>query len=235
MEELFNLTYKDEVEAIKDGENFEALGDREYIYHKDMEARLYWAFRRPSGSHPQQIKDPHPLVSIMAFNHSRLGALERFSILNPQVVADPSLRVKIRNRTRMLFRDLVDNDFTELNALLNLYPIFLPVAIDQLKHGRLWNDRVADDREASRLLQRIEEHQEIDEEILTGMKRKLTDFEELEAPELKEYLNRLLEQKESLSAYILTYYQEQSTLYIEDSTLHILQKKQLQSLASRLV
>ena len=27
MEELFNLTYKDEVEAIKDEENFEALGD----------------------------------------------------------------------------------------------------------------------------------------------------------------------------------------------------------------
>ena len=99
MEELFNLTYKDEVEALKDEENFEALGDEKYIFHDDMEARLYWAFCRPSGSHPNQIKDPHPLVSIMAFNHSRLGALERFKILNPEVIKDDNLRKKIRNRT----------------------------------------------------------------------------------------------------------------------------------------
>jgi len=105
MEELFNLTYKDEVEAIKDEENFEALGDEKYIFHVDMEARLYWAFCRPSGSHPNQIKDPHPLVSIMAFNHSRLGALERFKILNPQVIENEELRKKIRANVFAITRE----------------------------------------------------------------------------------------------------------------------------------
>ena len=234
MEELFNLTYKDEVDSIKDEDDFEALGDERYIYHQDMEARLYWAFCRPSGSHPNQIKDPHPLVSIMAFNHSRLGALERFSLLNSQVIADESLRTKIRNRTRMLFRDLVDNDFKELNEVLDIVPIFLPVAIDQLKNGRLWNDIVADEIEATKLLERIELEHNIDEPLLEGLYRKLTDFNELEPPQFKSYLKRLLEQRESISSYILDYYQKESKSYIEDTSLHILQKKELEILTKRL-
>ena len=234
MEELFNLTYKDEVDSIKDEDDFEAIGDERYIYHQDMEARLYWAFCRPSGSHPNQIKDPHPLVSIMAFNHSRLGALKRFSLLNPKVIKDESLRTKIRNRTRMLFRDLVDNDFKELNEVLEIVPIFLPVAIDQLKNGRLWNDIVADEIEATKLLERIELEHNIDEPLLEGLYRKLTDFNELEPPQFKSYLKRLLEQRESISSYILDYYQKESKSYIEDTSLHILQKKELESLTKRL-
>ena len=234
MEELFNLTYKDEVDSIKDEDDFEAIGDERYIYHQDMEARLYWAFCRPSGSHPNQIKDPHPLVSIMAFNHSRLGALKRFSLLSSQVIADESLRTKIRNRTRMLFRDLVDNDFKELNEVLEIVPIFLPVAIDQLKNGRLWNDIVANEIEATKLLERIELEHNIDEPLLEGLYRKLTDFNELEPPQFKSYLKRLLEQRESISSYILDYYQKESKSYIEDTSLHILQKKELEILTKRL-
>ncbi len=44
----------------------------------------------------------------------RLGAYERLRCLNPNVIDDPDLRNHIRNRSRMLFRALVDNDFTEL-------------------------------------------------------------------------------------------------------------------------
>ena len=234
MEELFNLTYKDEVDSIKDEDDFEAIGDERYIYHQDMEARLYWAFCRPSGSHPNQIKDHHPLVSIMAFNHSRLGALKRFSLLNSQVIADESLRTKIRNRTRMLFRDLVDNDFKELNEVLEIVPIFLPVAIDQLKNGRLWNDIVANEIEATKLLERIELEHNIDEPLLEGLYRKLTDFSELEPPQFKSYLKRLIAQRESISSYILDYYQKESKSYIEDTSLHILQKKELEILTKRL-
>jgi len=234
MEELFNLTYKDEVDSIKDEDSFEAIGDERYIYHQDMEARLYWAFCRPSGSHPNQIRDPHPLVSIMAFNHSRLGALERFSLLNSQVIADESLRTKIRNRARMLFRDLVDNDFKELNEVLDIVPIFLLVAIDQLKNGRLWNDIVADEIEATKLLERIELEHNIDEPLLEGLYRKLTDFSELEPPQFKSYLKRLITQRESISSYILDYYQKESKSYIEDTSLHILQKKELEILTKRL-
>ena len=41
MEELFNLTYKEEVEELKEEDDFEALGDEKYLNHSDMEARLY--------------------------------------------------------------------------------------------------------------------------------------------------------------------------------------------------
>jgi hypothetical protein len=236
MEELFNLTYKDEVEALKDEENFEALGDEKYIFHEDMEARLYWAFCRPSGSHPNQIKDPHPLVSIMAFNHSRLGALERFTIINPQVIEDENLRKKIRNRTRMLFRDLVDNDFTELNEVLEIVPVFLSVAIDQLINGRLWNDIVASEIEATKLLQRIyTSDQKIDENFFEALYRKLADFSEFDSGELKEYLNRLLEKKKHIDKIILEYYKEKTFEFTNESNLHILQKKGLEKLALNLL
>lgn len=52
----------------------------------------------------------------------------------------------------MLFRALIDNDFSELNAVLELVPIFLPVAIDQLKNGRKWNEIEADLIEASKFI-----------------------------------------------------------------------------------
>jgi hypothetical protein len=236
MEELFNLTYKDEVEAIKDEENFETLGDEKYIFHEDMEARLYWAFCRPSGSHPNQIKDPHPLVSIMAFNHSRLGALERFKILNPEVIKDDELRKKIRNRTRMLFRDLVDNDFSELNQVLELVPVFLSVAIDQLINGRLWNDIVADEVEASRFIKQIQNSQEnITNDFLEALYRKLANFDEFDSSELKDYLNKLLGKKDSIDKIILEYYKEKTFEYTQMSDLHILQKKGLEKLASNLL
>jgi len=237
MEELFNLTYKDEVEAIKDEENFEALGDEKYIFHEDMEARLYWAFCRPSGSHPNQIKDPHPLVSIMAFNHSRLGALDRFKILNPEVISDENLRKKIRNRTRMLFRDLVDNDFIELNEVLKLVPVYLPVAIDQLINGRLWNDIVANEIEMSNFLKQIQQNKniQIDEDFLEALYRKLAYFDKFDAVELKEYLNNLLEQKENIDKTILEYYKEKTFEYTLESDLHMLQKKGLEKLAQKLI
>jgi len=192
MEELFNLAYKDEVEALKDEEGFEALGDERYIEHEDMEARLYWAFCRPSGSHPKQIADKHPLVSIMAFNHSRLSALKRFELLHPDVIADENLRKKIRNRSRMLFRDLVDNDFVELNLVLDLVPVFIDTAIDQLIHGRKWNDIFALEIEASKFLARIESY---DKKFEEAFKDKLQNFEEFDVGQLKAFLTQKIEEK----------------------------------------
>lgn len=225
MEELFNLTYKEEVEALKDEENFEALGDERYIKHEDMEARLYWAFCRPSGSHPDQIADKHPLVSIMAFNHSRLPALKRFQLLHPDVVTDETLRTKIRNRTRMLFRDLTDNDFVELNLVLDLVPVFVDVAIHQLIHGRKWNDDIAaNDIEATKFLARLESYSD---EFIEALHNKLQNFEEFEADELKAFLAQKIEEKEQINPIILEYYQEKAYAWLEESDLHILQKKGL--------
>lgn len=235
MEELFNLTYKEEVEELKDYENFEALGDEKYIHHEDMEARLYWAFCRPSGSCEEQVLDKDPIVSIMAFNHSRLGALKRFQLLNKEVIKDDELRKKIRNRTRMLFRDLVDNDFKELNEVLKIVPVFLDVAVDQLKNGRKWNDIFADDLEATKFYQDAKKYMEEDDAVLEAFFEKLTNFEEFEVDELKKFLEEKISQKEQLDPVILEYYKEKTFEWIEDSDLHILQKKTLENLAKKLL
>ena len=176
MDELFNLNYKDEVDALKALPDYEAQGDARYIHHSDTEARLYWAFCRPSGSHPSQIEDEDPLVSIMAFNHSRLSALERFVRLHPRVIQEDALRIKIAKRTRMLFRDLLDHDFSELNLVLEKVPVFLDVAIEQLFNGRLWNDVCADAVQATLFLARVKDDEEAVFETLC--ERKLHVFDE---------------------------------------------------------
>jgi hypothetical protein len=233
MDALSNLTYKEAVDALRDEPNFEALGDERYIHHSDMEARLYWAFCRPSGSHPDQISDVEPLVSIMAFNHSRLGALERFERLHPDVISDEELRVKIKNRTRMLFRALVDHDFSELNAVLELVPIFLHVAIDQLKNGRKWNDIEANLVEATRFIRTAEAL--LDEVAWEALFLKLKVIEESEVDELKAYLQYAIEHKKEIDIRLLTYIQNETLTWIEDSSLHLLQKKAMEKLALALI
>lgn len=232
MEELFNLTYKDEVEEIKDEPDFEQIGDEKYIEHEDMEARLYWAFCRPSGSHPKQIADIDPIVSIMAFNHSRLGALERFKLVHKDVIEKDNLRVKIRNRSRMLFRALVDGDFKELNDVLDLVPVFTPVAVDQLINGRKWNDIDANEIEATKFLRRCEEL--VNSEFFDALYMKLKNFEESDSGEIKEYLNYLFENKDSIDSVVLEHFKSETKKYLESCDLHILQKKGLEKLANKL-
>jgi|GEM_PF-6000895 len=51
MEELLNLTYKDEVEALKEEENFEALGDANII-----QASIF-------------LNAPHLIMTMIFLNH----------------------------------------------------------------------------------------------------------------------------------------------------------------------
>ncbi len=233
MEELFNLTYKEEVELLKDEVDFESLGDEKYLEHPDMEARLYWAFCRPNGSREEQIADVDPLVSIMAFNHSKLNALKRFQLIHKDVIEKENLRVKIRNRTRMLFRSLVDDDFSELNQVLDLVPVFLPVAVDQLKNGRKWNDILADELEATKFINKAQEF--LDDDFKNALYLKLPNFEEIDNSELKELLENTIAKKELVHEVILNYYQEKTFEWLEDCDLHILQKKALEKMAKNLV
>jgi len=233
LEELFNLTYKDEVELLKDEDNFEEIGDKRYLNHEDMEARLYWAFCRPNGSRKEQIADKEPLVSIMAFNHSKLPALERFQLLHKDVIKKDNLRVKIRNRTRMLFRSLVDDDFSELNKVLDLVPVFLPVAVDQLKTGRKWNDINAEEIEATKFIEKAKGY--IDDLFLEALYYKLQNFNKLDGHQLKEYLEKIISKKDKIDNIILKYYFDQANIWIKNSNIHILQKKGLEKLAKRLI
>lgn len=218
----FTLTYKEEIEALKDEKDFERIGDEKYMYHEDDDARLQWAFYRPSGSHPDQVKDPNVFVSIMAFNHSRLGALERFRLVNPEVLADEKLRVKIRNRSRMLFRALVDDDFKELIEVLGIAPMFLDLAIDQMNNGRIWNESFADLESASQFIDIVGEN--FNDVLQKGINRRLQPIKAFSFDEAKEYLESLVDKRERLHTFIKDHFVSEYNKWIKDTSLHPLQR-----------
>ncbi|WP_345975738.1 hypothetical protein [Sulfurimonas sp. HSL3-7] len=224
METSFTLTYKEEIEALQEKEegNFEAKGDALYMHHEDDEARLEWAFYRPSGSHPDQVCDKNVMVAIMAFNHSRLGALERFTLVNEEVVNNDRLRVKIRNRSRMLFRAMVDDDFKELVAVLELYPVFLDLACDQMINGRIWNETFADPVAASKFLAIVGEG--ADAKLLEGLARRLQPVKNLSVDEAKAYLQQLTDQAQNLHLYVKAHFVKAFEKWMERTSLHPLQK-----------
>ena len=216
------LNYKEEIEALSEEGDFESKGDAKYLDHEDDEARLQWAFYRPSGSHPKQVADKNVLVAIMAFNHSRLKSYERFTCLNPKVIEDDNLRIKIRNRSRMLFRAMVDDDFTELVAVLEKYPVFLDLAYDQMINGRIWNETFADLLAATKFLE-IAQHL-LDERLKEGIKRRLQPVKKMNIEEAKRYLELLVSQAQNLHSFIKVHYAAEFEHWMQKESLHPLQK-----------
>jgi len=228
----YTLTYKEEIEAIQDEKDFERIGDERYIYHKDVEARLEWAFYRPSGSHPDQVSDPDPMVSIMAFNHSRLGALERFTRVHQKVIDEERFRVKIRNRSRMLFRAMVDDDLRELISVLELAPVFLDQACDQMINGRIWNENYADLEAASAFVSMVET--DLDTKLLEGVKRRLQPIKHFTFDEAKAYLELLVSQVQKLHKHIKAHYVQAYETWLAKTTLHPLQRIALEKQIAQL-
>jgi len=226
METSSTLTYREHIELLKDDLDFEEQGDAIYLYHEDDKARLLWAFHRPSGSHPVQVSDQNTDVAIMAFNHSRLGALERFTRLNPSVIGDPELRRHIRNRSRMLFRALVDNDFSELLEVLNLFPLFTDQACDQMINGRIWNENYATALRASKFLELSGEH--INEKLVQGVLRRLKPLKTYTFDEAKALLSELNDQVQKLHEVIKQHYSDEFQKWIAREKLHPLQAIVLQ-------
>jgi hypothetical protein len=221
METPSTLTYRDHIENLKDDLDFEKQGDDIYLYHADDEARLLWAFHRPSGSHPVQVGDPNTDVAIMAFNHSRLGALERFSRLNPSIISDPDLSRHIRNRSRMLFRALVDNDFSELLEVLAYAPIFIDQACDQMINGRIWNEHYASPLRASLFLDLAHDH--INEKLIEGVIRRLRPLNHQTFDEVKGLLSELVSQVQKLHSEIKAHYVKEYEVWMKSEKLHPLQ------------
>jgi hypothetical protein len=176
------------------------------------------------------------MVSIMAFNHSRLGALERFTLVNKEVVNNDRLRVKIRNRSRMLFRAMVDDDFKELVEVLELYPVFADLACDQMINGRIWNENYADPAAASKFLTMIGEG--ADAKLLEGVARRLQPVKNLSVDEAKTYLQQLTDQAQNLHLYVKAHFAKAFEKWMERTSLHPLQKivwqKQINVLKERI-
>lgn len=221
METLSTLTYREHIETLKDDLDFEEQGDAIYLNHEDDEARLLWAFHRPSGSHPAQVGDRNTDVAIMAFNHSRLGPYERFTRLNPQVISDPELRNHIRNRSRMLFRAMVDEDFTELLEVLRLFPVFMDQACDQVINGRIWNEKYASPLHASLFLEMAESH--ITDTLVEGVKRRLKPLKDLSFDEVKILISALTDQVQKLHPLIKVHYVCELSSWMKSERLHPLQ------------
>ncbi len=136
MEKLSGSEYRALIESLSELPSFEADGDAMFLEHENAQARLLWAFYRPSGSHPSQLSDKEPLVAAMGFSHSRLSALDRLRLLNPKVLQSDALRQKISKRARMLFRALADDDFQEMAITVREFPIYTQLSVDQLINGR---------------------------------------------------------------------------------------------------
>lgn len=222
MEPNYTLTYKEEIEKLSEEADFEAKGDAIYMRHEDVEARLEWAFYRPSGSHPDQVSDSDEMVSIMAFNHSRLGAFERFSRVHSNVIKEDRLRIKIRNRSRMLFRAMVDNDFRELIQVLEFAPIFIDLAIDQMINGRIWNDTYADLESATAFIEIARPY--MNDTLQAGIKRRLQPIKGFSFEESKTYLSMICEKAGLLDPFILEHYHHLYSQWLERQSLHPLQK-----------
>lgn len=221
MATLSTLNYREHIETLKDDLDFEEQGDAFYLFHEDDEARLLWAFHRPSGSHIAQVEDPNTDVAIMGFNHSRLGAYERFTRLNPAIIKDTELRHHIRNRSRMLFRALVDNDFTELLTVLEFVPVFIDQACDQMINGRIWNEHYASPWHASQFLELAEEY--YSERLFEGVVRRLRPLKDLTFDEAKELLSQLCNQAQKLHPRMIKHYVNAYELWIAAEKLHPLQ------------
>jgi len=221
MAHQYTLTYKEEIEALSEKDDFEQKGDARYIYHDDVAARLEWAFYRPSGSHPDQVSDPDELVSIMAFNHSRLSPLKRYKRLHPNVIKEEHLRVKIRSRSRMLFRAMVDDDFQELIAVLEYAPVFLSQAIDQVINGRIWNSSYANLHAVTSFIMIVDDA--LDEKLQEGIKRRLQPIENFSFEEAKTYLSSIVDQADSLAPFLLEHYHDSYRQWIQRQSLHPLQ------------
>ncbi|MFP4485891.1 MAG: hypothetical protein ACLFOC_02955 [Campylobacterales bacterium] len=230
MAEQFGLKFKKQIEELKELPNFEAKGDEIFFSHPDPEARMTWAFYRPSGSHPLQIEDSDPLVSAMAFNHSRLRPLERLGKLHPDVLKEPKLRVRIAKRARMLFRALADEDFIELVEAMKLYPVYIDLACDQVINGRKMLEEVrADIFAASEFLGIVENR--ADKKLVDAVMAKLPSVKEMESRELKSYIEYLVENRDRIHKSILKRYSEDIEDMLENTLeLHILQKKAFEAL-----
>ncbi|MDP1785153.1 MAG: hypothetical protein Q8K81_06975, partial [Sulfuricurvum sp.] len=164
---------------------------------------------------------PNTDVAIMGFNHSRLGAYERFTCLNPAVIEDSGLRHHIRNRSRMLFRALVDNDFTELLAVLKFAPIFIDQACDQMINGRIWNEHYASAFHASQFLELAVEYHS--DKLFEGVIRRLRPLKHLTFDEVKALLAELCDQAQKLHAKVKEHYVRGFEQWITAEKLHPLQ------------
>jgi len=233
MTNILTLNYKDEIESMKQSKEFEKLGDERYLFHHDYEARLYWAYSRPSGSLAIQIEDPSPLVSIMAFNNSRLPLWERFKLLHLDAIDYPYFRAKIVNKIRMLFFNTIAYDLGDLNKVLHVAPIFLDIAIEQVKNRYFENNKPLDEIEVTKFIKKVGDL--ADEEFFEALFEKLQAFEELDLSALKLFLENLNLKKELIDKRILIFYQKQVKEWIENSNLHILQMKLLQKLSNSLL
>lgn len=214
--------YSKQIDSIREYKDFEARGDELFLFHEDREARVLWAFYRPTGACETQLKDSDIEVAIMGFNQSKLPPLKRFSIVNSTIFATEELRHKSRNMTRMLFRSLVDDDFIELNKVLELYPVFYPLACEQIVSGRMVNEIYPDLDALTLFIKNAKEY--IDARTLESILAKIRQIEEQEDfDEIVEILKN-----KNLHESIVRYYKMQLQEYIDNSGLHLLQKKVLE-------
>jgi hypothetical protein len=121
----------------------------------------------------------------------------------------------------MLFRALVDNDFTELLMTLEFAPVFLDQACDQMINGRIWNEHYASPLRASQFLDLACE--QLNDKLLEGVIRRLRPLKHQTFDEVKGLLAELVGQVQKLHSKIKEHYVNEFQQWMKSEKLHPLQ------------
>lgn len=159
--------------------------------------------------------------------------LEKYESFLGEVKSDGGHWEKIKKRTATLFQVLMDGDLRELVFVLKHYPQYIEIVCEHFRYLYNYSEQSADIFAASKLLWMSREYHQ--KQFVRNLIRKLPKFEEKSSKQIKEFFDLLQEEQEHIHPIIIGYYKSQLEHYLENSTMHILQKKILQKSALVLV
>ena len=158
--------------------------------------------------------------------------LDKYESFLGEVKSDGGHWEKIKKRTATLFQVLMDGDLKELVFVLNHYPQYIEIVCEHFRYLYNYSEQSADIFAASKLLWMSTEYHQ--KQFVRNLIRKLPKFDEYNSTQIKEFFDSLKNNQDQIHPIIIGYYKSQLEYYLENSSLHILQKKVLQKNALEL-
>ncbi len=139
---------------------------------------------------------------------------------------------KIQKRTATLFQVLMDGDLKELVFVLKNYPQYIEIVCEHFRYLYNYSEKTADIYAASQLLYMSEMYHT--KQFVRNLVRKLQKVEDFDITQIKNLLEKLLNNQNTIHPIILTYYKSQIELNLSSNEYHKLQtvliEKQLEKL-----
>jgi len=117
---------------------------------------------------------------------------------------------------------LMDQDLTELVRVLERFPNYTQLACEHFRYSYSYNEIEADIFAASKLLTMCEPY--ATNQFVRNVLAKLKKIEHYEASEVKEFVDILHANKDSLNQIVLSHYEKKIAEWIDKNQIHLLQK-----------